>query len=106
MIEFVNVESQTGCCVIKTLAMGKLAKYHTQKLFPATELFCLVVPIVSVNTAFKDIVGSKLNQLSKNHLALIHGRNFPQMKLKVLSNRRQLKNSANVELSSFSKNLS
>jgi hypothetical protein len=86
--------------------MGKLTKHHAKKLFPATEFFGLVVPIVSVNTASKDIIGSKLNQLSKDHLALIHGSNFPQMKIKVCSNRRQLKYSANLELSSLSKNLS
>jgi len=83
--------------------MGKLAKHHAQELFPATELFGLIVPNVSINSALKDIIGCKLNQLIKNHLALIHKRNFPQMKVKVRSNLRQLKNSVNIELSSVSK---
>jgi len=77
MIKLFNIKSKTGNSVIKTLAMGKLTKHRAQELFSPTELFGFVVSIVSVNTAFKNIIGCKLNQLGKDHLPLIHGRNFP-----------------------------
>jgi hypothetical protein len=81
--------------------VSKLTKHHAQELFPATEILGLIVPIVAFYTPFEDIIRCKLHQLGEDHLALIHLKNFLQMKSKPSSNRRRHKNSANVEFQAF-----
>ena len=97
MIKFVNIKPKAHRSVAEALAVSKLSKYHAKELFPTTEVFCSIVPIVSINASFKDIVGSKLDKLCKYYLALIHAGSFAQRKAKPISNRRQPKNSANVD---------
>jgi hypothetical protein len=91
--------------VTKTLPVGKLAEGHTQELSPAGEILNFKVAVIPLNTILKNMIWSKLHDLRENHLALIHNRHFVLRNTKRFSNRCSMENSANVDISSFSKNL-
>ena len=105
VVKLLFLKLKTEGSVTKTLPVGKLTEGHAQELLPAGEILNFKVAVISLNAILKNMIWSKLHDLRENHLALIHNRHFVLRNTKRFSNRCSIENSANVDISSFSKNL-
>ena len=105
VVQLLFLELKAEGSVAKTLPVRKLTEGHAQELLPTGEILNFKVAVISLNAILKNMIWSKLHNLREDHLALIHNRHFVLRNTKRFSNRCSMENSANVDISSFSKNL-
>jgi len=72
MVELGGLAAQTGFDVAQTLAIGQLHERHTQKLVETSEVFDLVLSVVTSDTSAESGQRQVRHHLRKNKFARVH----------------------------------